>query len=248
MKKIIPFLALISLLSFKSSIGNDFTNQLEKSHQKEKFLKNDAIQFNIVATFGKSEWVNAKMTLSTNSGSGKIEFKNGKQIIYNGSSVFYSPDFDNDKGVRFDAYTIPYFFLLPYKLNDQGTVWNDYLNNEKDASSFLSNKLTFTKGTGDAPDDWYVLYANKKTNLLEKAAYIVTASGNIEKAEKNPHAIQYLDYVKVDGVPIATYWKFWGWKKDEGLTEQIGNAILSEVKFIKTNSDFYSAPANFKTK
>jgi hypothetical protein len=39
---------------------------------------------------------------------------------------------------------------------------------KKDATNYLTEKLTFKSGTGDAPDDWYVVYADKKTNLLEK--------------------------------------------------------------------------------
>jgi hypothetical protein len=249
MNPLLPFLLfLITTLSFKSSVGNDFSKKLEKAHKKEKFLKSNAIQFNIVATFGGSEWANAKMTLATNSGSGKIEFKDGSQVIYKGNNVYYSKNIKDASGVRFDAYTIPYFFLLPYKLNDKGTVWNDFANKEKDANLYSTGKLSFTKGTGDAPDDWYILYANNKTNLLEKAAYIVTASGNIAEAEKNPHAIEYLDYIEVNGIPIASKWKFWAWVKDSGLTKQLGGAALSDFKFVKTNAHFFDAPSDYGSK
>jgi hypothetical protein len=59
-------------------------------------------------------------------------------------------------------------FPFPHKLSDPGTIWNEYDNKEKDATNYLTEKLTFKSGTGDAPDDWYVVYADKKTNLLEK--------------------------------------------------------------------------------
>jgi hypothetical protein len=36
-------------------------------------------------------------------------------------------------------------------------------NKEKDATNYL--KLTFKSGTGDAPDDWYVVYADKQIYL-----------------------------------------------------------------------------------
>jgi hypothetical protein len=73
------------------------------------------------------------------------------------------------KSGRFDAFTWEYFFLFP-QLSDSGTIWNEYDNKEKNATNYLTEKLTFKSGTGDAPDDWYVVYADKKTNLLEKAA------------------------------------------------------------------------------
>jgi hypothetical protein len=57
----------------------------------------------------------------------------------------------------------------------------------------LTEKLTFKSGTGDAPDDWYVVYADKTTNLLEKQP-ISLRSKPVRKKQKNPHAIQYLEY------------------------------------------------------
>jgi hypothetical protein len=47
----------------------------------------------------------------------------------------------------------------------------------------LAKKLSFESGTGDAPDDWYVVYADKATNLIEKL-HIVTKMS--EEAEKKP--------------------------------------------------------------
>jgi len=246
MKKLRLFCILIVLVSCKSSEKNiDFATQIEDAHLKNEFLKNDAIQFDIIAYFGTKEWVNAKITLATNSGSGKIEFKNGNQIIYNGTKVFYSKEIKDTTSIRFDAYTIPYFFLLPYKLKDQGTVWTNYNNSEKDSLKFNTKKLTFVSGTGDAYTDWYVIYADKKTNLIQKAAYIVTAKGSVADAEQNPHAIQYLDYKKTNQIPIATSWKFWGWNKNDGLTQEIGNAKLSNIKFITTTKGFYTPSNNF---
>jgi hypothetical protein len=247
MKKIIIILLLISILGCKSSEKpKDFATTTETAHFKNEFLKNDAIQYNIVATFGTSEWVNAKMTLATNSSQGKIEFKNGNKIIFNNKKVFYSKSIKDTTSVRFDAYTIPYFFLLPYKLSDKGTVWAKYQNKEKDSLDFDARKLSFTSGTGDAPDDWYVVYTNKKTSLIQKAAYIVTFGGTTQsEAEKEPHAIEYLDYKSVNGIPIATKWKFWGWKKDVGFQKQLGSAIISDVKFIETTPDYFWSTEDF---
>jgi hypothetical protein len=48
------------------------------------------------------------------------------------------------------------FFLSSHVL---GTIWNEYDNKEKTLQ--IIRKLTFKSGTGDAPDDWYVVYADK---------------------------------------------------------------------------------------
>ncbi len=252
MKNSIIFILLLAFVSCKKeqkvAIEN-FVTKTEKAHFKTDFLKNDAIQFNIIAFFGTEEWINGQMTLATNSGNGKIEFENGTQILYNGNKVFYTKTVKDTLGVRFDAYTIPYFFLLPYKLSDKGTVWTKYKNVEKDSLSFNAEKLSFAPKTGDAPNHWYIVYTNKKINLIKKSAYIVTAGGRSQtEAEKNPHAIEYLNYQLVDNVPIATKWKFWSWQKDVGFVKQLGNATLSDIKFIKTTPDYFSPTVDFLEK
>jgi hypothetical protein len=58
------------------------------------------------------------------------------------------------------------------------------------------------------------------------------------KQKKNPHAIQYLDYKKIDGIPIATKW-VWEWKEGEGLTNSIGKASLTNIKFVTVDEDTF---------
>lgn len=251
MNKIFPTI-LFSILIFTGCKSNEekesFTEKIEKGHQKEKFLSKQAIQYDFKLEFGSQERMDAQFTILTNSSQGVIEYKNGAKIIFDKDRVFYSPNIPNEKGVRFDAFTWEYFFLFPYKLTDPGTKWNTYDNKEADQDKYLSQKLSFKSGTGDAPDDWYVVYADKATNLIEKAAYIVTANGTKEEAEKNPHAIQYLEYKDVDGIAIATKWIFWEWKEGEGLSNNIGNATLTNIKFVTATEDTFKTDSSFKTK
>jgi hypothetical protein len=251
MKKIALALT-VSILTLVGCKSNEkklkFTDKVEKAHDKAEFLAQEAVQFNLKLEFGGTERMDAKFTLLTNSTKGVIEYKNGAKIIFDQDKVFFSSTIPNEESVRFDAFTWEYFFLFPYKLNDPGTIWNEYDNKEKDATNYLTEKLTFKSGTGDAPDDWYVVYADKKTNLLEKAAYIVTLKAGKEKAEKNPHAIQYLEYKDVNGIPIATKWVFWAWEDGKGLTDELGYATLTDIKFVKAETDYFLPETDFKTK
>lgn len=43
-----------------------------------------------------------------------------------------------------------------------------------DEKDHQTAKLTFEKGIGDAPDDWYVVYTDPENNTMQAAAYIVT--------------------------------------------------------------------------
>jgi hypothetical protein len=242
-------LVVISISGCKSNEKDaTFTERVEKAHLAKDFLAKEAIQFDLKLEFGGKERVNAKFTILTNSSKAVIEYKNGAKIIVDKDKVSYASTIPNEESVRFDAYTWSYFFLFPYKLTDPGTVWNTYSNKEKDSDNYLTEKLTFTSGTGDAPDDWYIVYADATTNLIEKAAYIVTVKSGKEEAEKNPHAIQYLEYTVIDGIPIATKWAFWGWQEGKGLTDEIGHATLTNIKFVKIDPDYFTPGIDFKTK
>jgi hypothetical protein len=58
------------------------------------------------------------------------------------------------------------------------------------------------------------------TNLLEKQPISLRSKPVRKKQRKNPHAIQYLEYKDVDGIPIATKWIFWAWEDGKGLTDE----------------------------
>ena len=222
-----------------------FADKVAAAHARADFKAYEAVQFDIQLFFGGSERLNGTITLSTDSRRGVVATKDGTQVFFQDSKVFCAPETENMAGTRFMAYTWAYFYMLPYKLNDPGTVWNDYPDKKLNDKTYLTSKLSFEPGTGDAPDDWYVLYADPDSKLLQVAAYIVTAGQDQAEAEKDPHAIEYLNYQTTGGIPIATEWKFWGWQADQGLTDQLGNANLSNIRLLKSAGDVFTPPTNF---
>lgn len=218
---------------------------LEAAHQRARFLEREAIQFDLLLRFGGKERINATFTLATNSTQARIQLRDSSEIIVRGNQSYHSPEHPQPARVRFDAYTWSYFFLFPYKLSDPGTQWAVYPDSTLNERPYLARKVTFNPGTGDAPDDWYIAYARPDRSLIEVAAYIVTAGQSQEAAEKDPHAIEYLDYTEVDGVPIASRWKFWGWRSTEGLTQELGSAELSNIRFVDPADNFFNPPSNF---
>lgn len=226
-------------------IEKTFSQKIEIAHKKDLFLKKEAIQFDAFVEFGGNEIFNANVTISTTSDLAKITYKNGDEIYVNKENVFVSPSLKENNGVRFHAYTWSYFFLYPYKLHDNGTKWNYHFKTKETNNNFDVAKLSFEANIGDAPDDWYIVYSNKETNRLEHVAYIVTAGKTKEAAEKDPHAIKYLDYKMIDGIPIATNWEFYGWNIEEGLTNKIGSAKITNIRFIDGFRDSFSIPESF---
>lgn len=247
MQKIVILLSLI-LVSFQNTnlFANDFVEKIENAHQKEKFLSNKVVQFDFYLEFGGKKRMNSKITLKTDSGKGILEMENGTKIQFFNDEVYCSPEIENTKRVRFNAYTWSYFFLFPYKLSDSGTKWSEFEAIESDSKKYNSKKLSFESGTGDAPDDWYIVYSDKDDNLLKIGAYIVTAGKTKEEAEKDPHAIEYSDFQVIDEIPIATSWTFWGWTEKKGLTKKLGKGKIKNIKFLDLKDDFFLPPKNFK--
>ena len=238
---------LVSVFMFScSDEEKDFASKIESAHNKENFLSNEIIQFDLLLTFGGKERINGSMSLSTDSYKGILDKGNGEKIMYIGDKVYYSPNITDSAKVRFDAYTWSYFFLFPYKMNDEGTVWINYENKMLNEKEYQVEKLTFESGTGDAPDDWYVCYADKETNLLHAASYIVTYSKDVKTAEEDPHAIVYSNYQDFEGVPLARDWEFYGWKESIGLTEKLGDATLSNFRFLTKDEVDFSVPESFR--
>lgn len=217
--------------------------KIESAHQKAQFLSKKAIQFDIDIQFGNQKFLEGKMTLLTNSSEALIEMKDGNKIIVNKDKVYHSPALGDNPMTRFHAYTWSYFFLFPYKLSDEGTLWSEFGNESLNDTPYNIQKLTFSNDTGDTPDDWYYVYSNPESHLLSVAAYIVTYGKGKEEAEKEPHAIKFEDFTKIDGIPFANKWTFWGWSKADGLSKQIGTATLKNIHFVE-EVDF-SYPDNF---
>lgn len=231
---------------------NDFTipsdmppmvQDLVRKHNIRDFYGKDIISFEIQLTFNGIERLNATIYSRTNSSKVKVEKADGTVILFDGEEVYITPDSALYKGARFDALTWSYFALAPFKFADEGTNWGEakQLPLREENDPMQSIKLSFENGVGDAPDDWYQVYVNPETGLLEAMAYIVTFGDTPrEEAGKNPHAITYSDYQSVQGAILAGKWKFYNWSKEAGLGEQLGEATITNIQFIDEPEDLFT--------
>ena len=221
------FTLVVVLISCTNQSEQTTIDKIESAHHKSEFLQEEAVSFHLNLTFGGKERLDALLTTTTNSTHGIIEFSNGEAISFAHDTIWATKALtENQNKTRFDAFTWTYFFLFPYKLSDDGTVWSSTRLDTLNEKTYNRQKLTFKNAVGDTPDDWYILFSNPETNLIEVSSYIVTANKTLEEAEADPHAIQYLDYKNVKNIPIAHQWIFWEWREKEGLTKQLGEGIV----------------------
>ena len=238
----IIFLTFLGL-TIKAQNSNAFVNQIEKTIKTKQFHKEEAISFDIDLMFGGKNSLKGTVITATNSSWIKLTKEDGTVIIFDGNKVWITPAAKNNTKARFDIFTWQYFFMAPFKMSDDGAQWKELgLQSYQENIKLPAAQLTFKSGVGDASDDYYIVYKNDKS-MIAAMGYIVTFGGkSVSEAEKSAHAIVYDDYQKLNGVDIARKWYFHNWSKTNGIADKIGEATITNLKFVKSESINHTKP------
>ncbi len=237
-------LACCALVAHADDKARALAEKVAEAHARSTLASKPAIQTDIAVDFGGKRVFEGVLTFTTDGGKSRFEPKAGGLMVFDGTSAWVAPNTPNaGPPPRFHLLTWPYFALAATKLTDGGTIHSEPKSMALMGTTYDAFKLTFAAGTGDAPKDWYVVYADPKTHVLKSLAYIVTYGTPIEEAEKDPHAIVYHDYKTIDGVPISTNWSFHNWNAKDGITgDPIGKATLANIKFVTPDATTFAKP------
>ena len=209
-----------------------FAGPIEESHGAEAWRRQEAVAADVALEFGGNPVLDGRLLFPPDMAAARLELADGTVAVWDGTAAWVSPAAAELPRARFHLLTWPYFFALPFKLRDPGTRLEDLGQLPLSGTAYDAARLTFEPGTGDTPDDWYVLYRDPASSRLAAAAYIVTYGTPTEQAEADPHAITYEDFEEVAGVQVPTTWRFWLWNEEEGIHgEPIGRATLENVRF-----------------
>ena len=224
-----------------------FAEAIERAHGGAGWRAHEALAAGIRVEFGGKTVLDGRIVFTTDMGRSRIELKDGSVAVWDGATAWLAPAGSSFEGARFHVLTWPYFALAPIKLRDPGTRLELLGSRELQGRTLEAGRLTFEKGVGDTPDDWYVVYRDPESGRLHGMAYIVTFGTPTEKAEAEPHAITYHDYADVDGVPVPTRWSFWLWSEQEGIHgEAIGSVTLADPSFVEPEPGLFDPPEGAK--
>lgn len=225
-------------------IFHDFATPIERAHGIGSWQSKDVLSAKIEVKFGENTALNGEMIMETTGGKRRLELEDGTIAVFDGEHAWVSPDTSAMEMARFHLLTWPYFLAAPMKLQDPGTKLEDKGKLPLGDKEYPAAKLTFENGTGDTPDDWYVLYRDPDNDRLHAMGYIVTYGKGKEKASEEPHAIVYNDYKEVEGVQIPTLWNFYMWSEEEGISdEKIAEVALKDPKFVEVPENAFTKPA-----
>ncbi len=137
---------------------------------------------------------------------------------------------------RFYMWTPFYFFGMPFVFGDHGVKQESLGRKPFQGQDYEVVKVTYEKGTGDTPDDFYLAYIDPATAQLKLAVYIVTyptmrKDKPIDQLET--HAIVFQEWQKADGLQVPKRAPFYQWKNDTIEGEPLATLEFSNVRFAK---------------
>ncbi len=134
--------------------------------------------------------------------------------------------------MRFWALTPYYFLAQPFVLDGQGVNLEQLEDKVFKDKLYDVIKVTFSEGTGDAPDDYYVLYFGKEDHQLGVIRYIVSYPGYFEKGKHLPEKFMELQgTTTINGITLSTGYHTHWLQEDETPGEHITTITVDDISF-----------------
>lgn len=128
----------------------------------------------------------------------------------------------------------PYFFMAqPFVLDGQGTNLEVLPQENYKEDTYDVIKVTFDEGTGDAPDDYYILYFNTNSHQLKVIRYVVSYPKYFKKGEHTPEKFMELYGTQtINGIVLPERYQTHWLVKNNQPGDYITDIRLSNVSFL----------------
>ncbi|PKA97217.1 hypothetical protein B0O79_0869 [Flavobacteriaceae bacterium MAR_2009_75] len=207
-----------------------------------------AFRFNYIPLDGKTPrdsyqtvdvWSNRAKHTSVTDSTARFGYTGEKAWLQIKDSTAFAYD------TKFWALTPIYLMGHPFVLDGEGVNLELLPQTEYQGKANDVVKATFDAGTGDAPDDYYILQFDAESHLLTATRYIVSYPEYFKDGGHNPEKFMEVgELIDVDGVLLPKSLKT-HWTVDGQPGEHITNIEVSEMHFIKDlPEDYYDMPEN----
>ncbi|MCA9299837.1 MAG: hypothetical protein KDA28_12265 [Phycisphaerales bacterium] len=170
----------------------------------------------------------------------------GVRFGWDGERAWVAPEgAEPVRSPRFWSLTPYYFVAVPFVLGDPGVVLEDAGEDTFEGRNYDLVRATFEAGTGDAPDDFYVVYFDRETHRVGGLRYVVSYPGFFPDGGHSPEKLMVYDGAQqVEGITLAETYRTFTWD-GAAAGEQVTAITLSEVTFVPdTPADAFDVPAD----
>lgn len=141
----------------------------------------------------------------------------------------------------------PYYFIgVPFVLADPGTRHEKAGDIEFEGKAYGQVRVTYESGTGESPDDYYIVLIDPESKRVKGVRYIVTYAALLKDGKPGPEKLlTYEDYTEIGGVLLPGSHRSFT-MEGETVGEQIRRAEMTEVAFVEAGDAEFAVPAGAK--
>ena len=168
-----------------------------------------------------------------------------------GKRIWIKPDAKalGNRPARLYLRTTFYFLGMPFVFDDPGAIVTPTDPQTFEGRSYDTVKVTYKPGSGDTPNDYYILYIDPDTKRLKLVRYIVTyfAQREGKPIENLPEqAIVFDSLQRAGDLWVPKEISFYKWEDGKLGPEKLGSITYSNVKFSEARPDpnQFKAPAD----
>ncbi len=166
---------------------------------------------------------------------------------WDGTVAWVNPaDADPKTNARFWSLTPYYFVGTPFVLADPGVNLETLADAEFEGKKYDVVKATFAAGTGDAPDDYYVVYLDKESHRVRALRYVVSYKGFRPDGGHGPEKLMSYDGdVSAAGLTFASGHRTFALDETTGaLGAKVTDVTVSDVAFVRDRPEgLFDPPA-----
>ncbi|HBQ10870.1 MAG TPA: hypothetical protein DEF51_06680 [Myxococcales bacterium] len=156
---------------------------------------------------------------------------------FDGSQAWIVPSLDAfPSSPRFWA-TTPYYFVgIPFVLADPGARYERLEDAALDGVAHQVVRVTYEEGTGDSPDDYYVIYVHPETHRVSAIRYVVAYPAYFPEGGHTPEKLmRYEDLREVDGLWLAHGLDTYRWDPEtQTAGELVTDIVVADYRLGQT--------------
>jgi len=159
------------------------------------------------------------------------------RFAFDGEQAWIVPDLDAFPSTPRFWSTTPYYFVgIPFVLADPGARYERLEDAELDGVSHQLVRVTYEDGTGDSPDDYYIIYVHPETHRVGAIRYVVAYPARFPQGGHSPEKLmRYQDLREVDGLLLPHGLDTFAWDPEaEAIGDQVTEITVSDYALGRT--------------